>query len=152
MNKLETAFFNAWNVFCDEHTNQEEHDDFNYYKENKLPVPLHTLECQFAIGIYRADFLMGNRLIIELDGHESHTTKEQRYYDHKKQRFMTKEGYIVIRFTGSEIFVDPRKCVIDALEIADVIEDKEISIYDMGWNSCRKKIEGEGCNGRYAST
>ena len=54
------------------------------------------------------------RLVIECDGHEWHEkTKEQAAADRKRDRLFVKNGYAVMRFTGSEIWRDPMECVID---------------------------------------
>lgn len=61
---------------------------------------------------YRVDFILKDaRLIIELDGHEFHSTKEQLEKDAIRQRYLTRAGYSVIRFTGKEINRNPRECV-----------------------------------------
>lgn len=61
---------------------------------------------------YRVDFILKDaRLIIELDGHEYHSTKEQLEKDTIRQRYLTRAGYSVIRFTGREINRDPAACV-----------------------------------------
>ena len=61
---------------------------------------------------YRVDFILKDaRLIIELDGHEYHSTKEQLEKDAVRQRYLTRAGYSVIRFTGREINRDPAACV-----------------------------------------
>lgn len=50
--------------------------------------------------------------IIECDGHEFHEkTKEQVQEDKKRDRILAKKGYIVLRFTGSEIINDVNNCV-----------------------------------------
>ena len=61
---------------------------------------------------YRVDFLLKDaRLIIELDGNQYHSTKEQLEKDAIRQRYLTRAGYSVIRFTGSEIVRNIQKCV-----------------------------------------
>ena len=61
---------------------------------------------------YRVDFILKDaRLIVELDGHEYHSTKEQLEKDAIRQRYLTRAGYSVIRFTGREINRDPAACV-----------------------------------------
>lgn len=63
---------------------------------------------------YRVDFILKDaRLIIELDGHEHHSTKEQLEKDAIRQRYLTRAGYSVIRFTGREVKRDPKKCVLE---------------------------------------
>ena len=77
---------------------------------------------QEPVGIYFVDFIIYGAyqypLAIEIDGQESHKTKEQRYYDCKRGRFLLKEGYVVARFTASEVYVDAQGCVKEALEIS----------------------------------
>src|SRR5471032_3517218 len=61
---------------------------------------------------YRVDFFLKDaRLIIELDGHTFHSSKEQLEKDASRQRYLTRAGYTVIRFTGREIFKDVQGCV-----------------------------------------
>ena len=62
---------------------------------------MHQLvRTQFRIGRYRADFAFPDcKLIIETDGHDFHKTKEQRTYDAERDRFLSLEGWRVLRFT-----------------------------------------------------
>ena len=61
-------------------------------------------------------------LVIECDGHDFHQkTKEQVEYDNQRQRDLQNEGIEIIRFSGSEIWKDVRKCVN---EIQDIILSK----------------------------
>jgi len=75
---------------------------------------------------YRVDFLIpvwyanqgGIMFVIECDGYEFHQkTKEQVENDNKRHRNLQKYGYEVIRFSGSEIWTSPSKCVFDILNI-----------------------------------
>lgn len=67
---------------------------------------------------YRVDFILKDaRLIIELDGHAHHSTKEQLENDAIRQRYLTRAGYSVIRFTGREINRDPAACVREVREM-----------------------------------
>jgi len=67
---------------------------------------------------YRVDFLMKDaRLIVELDGHDSHSTKEQLEKDAIRQRYLTRAGYSVIRFTGREIVRNASQCVSEVRQI-----------------------------------
>ena len=61
---------------------------------------------------YRVDFLLEDaRLIVELDGWTNHKTPEQIQADARRQRYLTRCGYTVIRFTGREIRQDASDCV-----------------------------------------
>lgn len=67
---------------------------------------------------YRVDFLLKDaRLVIELDGHEYHSTKEQQEQDAVRQRYLSRAGYTVIRFTGREIYRDAQNCVSEVRTI-----------------------------------
>lgn len=68
--------------------------------------------CQGQILKYRVDFLFTVRVdgkehqvVIECDGHDFHDrTKQQAQRDKSRDRDLANSGYIVIRFTGSEIY------------------------------------------------
>lgn len=73
---------------------------------------------------YRVDFMFEYHsknkdkvVIVECDGHDFHEkTKQQAAKDKKRDRDLIKEGYIVLHFTGSEIYKDPKLCVIEILK------------------------------------
>ena len=83
-------------------------------------------QCQ--IGSHRVDFAFVSRfgppgqplhlLAVECDGHDFHErTKEQAQRDKSRDRDIAALGVHVIRFTGSEIWRDPRKCAADVYSI-----------------------------------
>lgn len=76
-----------------------------------------TVTPQKQIGPYRVDFLLesgecpGVNLVVECDGHDFHErTKEQAARDRSRDRDLQAKGYIILRFTGSEIYRDAWKC------------------------------------------
>lgn len=84
---------------------------------------------QVEIGKYRADFhlrygdyavgqqgITEVQAILECDGHDFHErTKEQAQHDRKRDRVMQDLGFVVLRFTGSEIWSDPIDCAKQVL-------------------------------------
>lgn len=139
MNKIEQRFYDAWNDYSLEYESDTGHKNPNdYYIDNKIPMPAVGLEPQVTVGIYRVDFVLGERLIVEIDGHESHKTKEQRYLDCKRDRFLVQQGYVVIRFTASEVFLNARQCLIEATTIADAIETIDRDNFLRGLDAPRK--------------
>lgn len=67
---------------------------------------------------YRVDFLLKDaRLVVELDGHDYHSTREQIENDAVRQRYLSRAGYTIIRFTGREINRNPAACVAEVREI-----------------------------------
>ena len=98
-----------------------------------------TIQPQAQIGKYRADFLVtyhdlsktywersGERdslapfsLVVEVDGHDFHErTKDQARRDKKRDRDIQNLGFMVLRFTGSDVWADPLKCATEVLRIA----------------------------------
>ena len=85
---------------------------------------------QVRVDCYRIDFVVkvmtmvgfpnpyGTRfpkLAIELDGHEFHEkTREQVAYQNERARYLIGVGWKVLRYSGSEFYRDPFKCVSDA--------------------------------------
>lgn len=77
-----------------------------------------NLESQYKLEKYRLDFALPElKIAIELDGHDSHKTKEQRTNDANRERYLQLKGWKVIRFTGSEIYKRPSMCIIETLKI-----------------------------------
>jgi len=69
---------------------------------------------------YRPDFMVffdGGMVVVELDGHESHKTREQRTRDAKRQRWFEARGIRVLRWTGSEVHANAQECVRELIEI-----------------------------------
>jgi very-short-patch-repair endonuclease len=102
MNKLEDAFYTeflSWQYMIHEMPELKTHKDIH-----------SQIKPQHRIGNYVADFLVFHRIVVEVDGHDYHKTKEQREYDYKKTRYLQKKGYTVVRFTGTEVFLDPVGC------------------------------------------
>jgi len=138
MNKIEERFY-------DELSNVVIHPS-RYFDESISRVymfEIGKLECQKPIGIYIVDFLIADRYIIEIDGHEAHKTKEQRYSDCKRERFLQESGYYIIRYTGSEVYVDALECAKNAILIvtADIQRDNDlcVDIYNSTINHLEKK-------------
>lgn len=69
---------------------------------------------QVEEGKYRIDFAIPDeKIAIELDGHDSHKTKEQRTHDAQRERYLQSNGWKLIRFTGSEIYNNLNSCLAD---------------------------------------
>jgi very-short-patch-repair endonuclease len=57
-----------------------------------------------------------HRLAVECDGHDFHErTKEQAARDRERDRRLQAHGLQVMRFTGSEVYRDPIKCVVEIM-------------------------------------
>jgi very-short-patch-repair endonuclease len=96
---------------------------------------LDLLNTQMRILDYRVDFALRRfvrndsrgpvdatpKIVIECDGHDFHErTKEQASRDKERDRLLQTAGYVVLRFTGSEIWRNPEKCV---QQVDDLMEE-----------------------------
>lgn len=81
-------------------------------------VELHS---QYEVLGCRVDFVLigpKNRIVIECDGHDYHErTKEQARKDRGRDRAFQQEGWLVARFTGSEIYADAERCAKEAINM-----------------------------------
>jgi len=78
---------------------------------------------QVQAGRYRIDFAVpAFNVAIEIDGHDYHKSKDQRTRDAKRERVLEREGWRVIRFTGSEVYHDAKKCVQEVIAMLETIE------------------------------
>ncbi len=101
---------------------------------------IEDIESQVWIERYRVDFFVRRkRLIIELDGHNYHKTKEQRTKDAKRQRFLERKGYRVIRFTGTEIYKDATKCVRETIDFLNTLSDSTEKSFDSNVRYCPRR-------------
>lgn len=81
------------------------------------------LSCQHQVNEgYVVDFLLTTCfpeiiIAIEIDGHDWHErTKEQAQKDKERERYLLRNGYNVIRFTGTEVYTKPDDCARESLD------------------------------------
>ena len=91
-----------------------------------------NIDVQHAIGNYRVDFLVtrtqyretptrDDAVIVELDGHAFHDRdKRQRSYEKARDRFLQRQGYRVLHFTGSDVVSDPYRVAHEVLSTIGV--------------------------------
>jgi very-short-patch-repair endonuclease len=111
MNEIEKRFYDAFWKYYELPKSDIDEMEFMY--------GITKVEYQYPIELNIVDFYIekdlpnGNcsKFVVEIDGHEYHKTKEQRYHDYVRERKLQKKGYYIIRFTASEVFVDADKCV-----------------------------------------
>ncbi|MED4779423.1 DUF559 domain-containing protein [Brevibacillus choshinensis] len=71
---------------------------------NALASRGHVVKTQVPCGRYRIDLALPHyRIAIECDGHDFHSSRSQKAHDRKKDRFLRERGWMVMRFTGSQI-------------------------------------------------
>jgi very-short-patch-repair endonuclease len=72
-------------------------------RRHSLPMP----DCQVIIGPYTVDFLWPEaRLIVEVDGWDTHGTRSAFEADRVRDAWLTSQGYRVVRFTWKQVKYD----------------------------------------------
>ncbi|MFV9511794.1 endonuclease domain-containing protein [Tepidibacillus sp. LV47] len=81
----------------------------------------HYIVTQYPMGKYRIDIaLPQNKIAIECDGHQFHSSKEAKERDKRKDKFLRSKGWKVIRIPGWMIYKSlPRVIRIIEDEIKD---------------------------------
>lgn len=86
--------------------NGRERDFVLLCERHRLPLP----EPNERIGRYRPDMLWrGTMLIVEIDGHDAHSTAAQRAADARRQAELERLGYTVLRFTARQVRAEPER-------------------------------------------
>lgn len=74
-----------------------------YYDHDESSWENYSWECE----LYRVDFVLESekiKLAIEIDGEDFHKNKEK---DEKKDSYLMRNGFKVLRFTGKDVFKSP---------------------------------------------
>lgn len=91
------------------------------YERQYPPCYFRLVSPQTPIDLYIVDFYIetwfGSKVAVEIDGQEYHKTKEQRFHDYQRERYLQKRNVQVVRFTGTEVFINAEACVENLLEI-----------------------------------
>jgi very-short-patch-repair endonuclease len=90
-----------------------------------------VIQMQERLLDWRADFVLScpsisqKKIIIECDGHDFHErTKEQAARDRSRDRAAQAAGFMMLRYTGSEIYKDPLGCSRAAIHaLSEAISD-----------------------------
>ncbi|MGC5255169.1 endonuclease domain-containing protein [Gordonia sp. DT218] len=84
-----------------------------------------------AVGI--VDFVVGTSMIIEVDGYETHSSKEQFEKDRERDRKAVELGYVVIRLTYHQVvheWPDVEETILDLIRrrehLKPVVERKQL--------------------------
>lgn len=103
--------------------------EITFWDAAKTRIP--ELEREVSIGKYRVDFLIRKQqVVIELYGFAYHNTKKKLTADAQRERFLQRQGYHVIRFTGSEVYKDAAKCVQEVIDFLHTLP-KQREVYNL---------------------
>lgn len=85
----------------------------DFYIEQELDYK--EINGKFQELLYKFD----KPLIIELDGREYHSNKNQMNYDYERENELKLAGYDIIRFTGSQVYNDVYGCLDKVRQFLD---------------------------------
>lgn len=102
---------------------------FDHAEGVSPPEFMTLITPQAKVGRFTVDFLFSchlkgkvDHVVVECDGHDFHEkTKDQAQRDKSRDRDLAAKGYTVLRFTGSEIYRDSKKC---AEEVESLVQSK----------------------------
>lgn len=127
MNEIEKRFYEAYINYEDIPEDKLDDDEWCLLKPD------------VTIDIYKADFVFNKNIVVEIDGHEHHKTKEQRFKDYQRERYFMKKGLHVIRFMGTEVYLDSFKCVQEMLAIEYAYHEQILNAYEEGLHSGKRE-------------
>jgi very-short-patch-repair endonuclease len=79
-----------------------------------------TVATQHKIGRYRLDFaFIDEKLCIEVDGRSYHSKDEAFVRDRERDRWLTSQGWRVMRFASDEVFQHAARCVAEIEALRD---------------------------------
>lgn len=87
-----------------------------------------TYRCDFLIETVikgNEEFFLKKPLIIELDGYDYHSSKKQISYDYERENQLKLCGYDVMRFTGSQVYNHPMRCIEKVYEYCKKAQTQE---------------------------
>lgn len=126
---------------------------FSFLQENNIPFTHNEPICGFF-----PDILLEDKIIIEIDGEQWHSSDEQKEFDMNRDSILEKNGYKVIRIPAKNVIENlnilfDKNFVVDESKLNDIkVEGKkknyciecgeEIFITSKRCNSCSAKKEG----------
>lgn len=82
---------------------------------NNILIGSFKVDVQYKIGNYRADFLINNKYIVEVDGRSYHENDNSFHKDRLRDQNLMMKGYITIRFTAAQIY-ESQESVVNKIQ------------------------------------
>lgn len=102
----------AWNIGKSRWNNEQSWPEKFFTKVIENEFINKEYEKEFPIGIYSADFAWAKiKKIIEIDGGQHKRFVEYQERDKRKDQFLIKEGWEVLRIDWSDLYKDTKKYI-----------------------------------------
>ena len=79
---------------------------------------------QVEIGRYRVDFLFNDKLIVEIDGHEFHSGRDNANRDARRDATLRAKGYKLLRIPAYRVYHNPGAAASDVMDFLHVLASK----------------------------
>jgi very-short-patch-repair endonuclease len=86
----------------------------------RLALRRHRVRARSQVvipGVGRVDFLIGDRLVIEVDGYDWHGGRAEFERDRERDRELVRRGYVVIRASYRQVTTDLDEVISSALDV-----------------------------------
>lgn len=107
--------------YCFEYVNKEIESNLHLMAQKEIKANNKKYRVDFVIWGGKENY----KYIIECDGYQYHSSSKQMGIDNQRQRDLENEGYTIIRFSGSEIYNDPIKCVYETLKRLNIEKSED---------------------------
>lgn len=106
-------------MFCEKVSTSKPKIKLNIKYQEPVKVENTEYIADFIIHSVKVDNktkTLNKPIIIECDGFEYHSKKEQMSHDYKRERTLKLNGFDMLRFTGSQIYNEPIVCAREVLK------------------------------------
>lgn len=117
---IEVLFYFAYEIM--ECTYVDEFRDIIIQPQYEIQTGKKKYYADFFISIFGFNGYK-NKLVVECDGYDYHSSKEQIKHDNERDYHIKSEGYDIIHFSGTEIYDNPFICVKKAIKL--ILKNKE---------------------------
>jgi very-short-patch-repair endonuclease len=90
-------------------------NELKFIDPNTMENQTLVLKNQFVINKFRADFIINNKLVVEIDGRSYHSDAHSFKRDREKDRTLQKLGFQVFRYTAQEIYQNANATVYEII-------------------------------------
>lgn len=84
-----------------------------------------TVRKQVEIGRFRVDFLFNEELIVEIDGHEFHSGRDNANRDARRDEMLRAKGYRLLRIPAYRVHHNPRAAASDVNDFLKIVRSSK---------------------------
>lgn len=128
MTPIEQIFYVCKDIY-DMYVTHHKGTTLDFLSQEYVKANGKTYKVDFCVETFvnnSDEYYFNKPILIELDGHDYHSTKEQRNRDYERENNLKLAGYHIMRFTGSQVYNEPFSCVEKVYKYANqLVKNKE---------------------------